>query len=200
MTSLLTFLAVQTPLVALLALGYRRENKAAVVNTIAAIAATATPITVELVLQALGSPSVSFTPFLTLWTGLAGVLHAVGMLGYYESVGWWDHLTHTLSSALATALLYAGLLVTVGPAPDGSTGHLAAGTIAVVIGLSLFWELAEIGMRYIGERFGVEPVLVHYGWEDTGLDLVYNLLGTLFVLVVDIRLFVPVFETLVAAL
>lgn len=200
MTSLLTVLAVEAPLVALLALGYRRENGAAVVNTVAAIAVTATPAAVEFVLHARGIPEASFTPVLTLWIGLASVLHSLGMLGYYESVDWWDHLTHSLSSALATALLYAGLLVVVGPAPDGGTGHLVAGTIAVILVLSLIWELAELGMRYIGKWYDVEPVLVHYGWRDTGLDLVYDLLGALLVLALDLRLFVPVIETLSTAL
>lgn len=200
MTSLLVLLMVEAPLLALLTLGYRRENEPAVVNIAAAVLVTATPTAVELFLGALGSPDTSFTPLLTLWIGVASVLHSVGMLGYYESVGWWDHLTHTLSAALATALLYAALLVGVGPAPDGSTLYLAAATLTAALALSLLWEGGELVMRELGDRFGVEPVLVHYGRRDTALDLVFDLAGAAIVLALDLRLFVPVFETLAAAL
>lgn len=200
MTSLLGLLAVEAPLFALLYAGYRQENEAAVFNTVVAILVTATPAAVELALRALGTPQPSFTSLLTLWTGIASVLHCVGMLGYYESLWWWDHLTHTVSSALTAALLYAALLVAVGPAPDGGTAHLAAATLGTVLLLSLLWELAELVMRHLGERYGVEPVLIHYGWRDTGLDLVYDAVGAVLVLALDVRLFVSVFETLATAL
>lgn len=200
MTSLLSLLAMEAPLFALLYAGYRRRNEAALVNTVVAILVTATPIGVELTLRALGTPQASFTSLLTLWVGGASILHCLGMLGLYESVRWWDHLTHTISAALAAALIYAALLVAAGPAPDVGTASLAVATLGVVLVFSLLWELTELVMRHIGERYGVEPVLVHYGWRDTGLDLVFDTLGAVLVLALDVRLFVPVFETLSTAL
>jgi hypothetical protein len=200
MMSLLSFLAMEIALVALFYAGYRQANEAALVNTGVGMLVTALPAAVEIALSSLGASQASFTALLTLWVGCASVLHNVGMLGYYESLWWWDHLTHTFSAALAAALLYAALLVTVGPAAGGGTTHLAIVTIAILLVVSLLWELAELGMRHLGERYGIEPVLVHYGWRDTGLDLVFDVVGAVLVLVLDVRLFVPVFETLDTAL
>jgi hypothetical protein len=196
MTSLLSLLAMEAPLFALLYAGYRQQNGAALFNTIVAILATATPGAVELALRAHSAPQASFTSLLTLWVGVASVLHCLGMLGLYESLEWWDHLTHTISAALTAALLYAALLVAVGPASGGGTAHLAVATLGLVLVLSLLWELTELVMRGLGKRYGIEPVLVHYGWQDTEFDLVFDIVGAVLVLALDVRLFVPVFETL----
>lgn len=200
MTSPLLVLLAEAPLLALLYRSYRRGNEAAVVNTVGGIAVTGFPTAVELALGGLGAGAISFTPLLTLWIGIASVLHSLGMLGYYEEIGWWDHLTHSLSSALATALVYAVLLVGVGPASGGGTLHLAGATLAVLLALSLFWEAAELAMRYLGEWYGVDPVLIHYGRRDTALDLLFDTLGTVVVLALDLRVFVGVFEQVAATL
>ena len=190
MTGSLPVLLTVGPLTALFVTALRQENGAAVVNTAAALLVTLVPAAVE---AALG---VSFTPLLTYWVGGASVLHCVGMLGWYETIPGWDHLTHTVSSALAAALLYAGLLV----AADLSGAVAAAVTLLVIVVLGVLWELMELVMRELGERHGIEPVLIHYGWRDTVLDMVFDVVGVVLVLVVDLRLFVSVFETLVAAL
>ena len=190
MTGVLPVLLTAGPLAALLALAVERENGAAVVNTAACLLVTLVPVAVET------GVGVSLTPLLTFWIGGASVLHCVGMLGVYESVRGWDHLTHTVSAALAGALLYAGFLVVA----DRSAAGAAAATLLLIVGLGVLWELLELAMRELGERYGVEPVLIHYGWRDTALDMVFDVVGVALVLVVDLRLFVPVFETLAAAL
>ena len=129
---------------------------------------------------------------MTYWVGGASVLHCLGMLGLYERVGGWDHLTHATSAALATALLYAGFLTTAGL----NSSAAAATTVFVLVVLSVVWEVAELVLREVGERRGVEPVLVHYGWRDTAFDLVFDVVGAAVVLAIDLRLFVSVFETL----
>ncbi len=190
MTGLLALLLTAGPLTAILAIAIRQENGAAVVNTAASLLVTLTPAAVE---AALG---VSFTPLLTYWIGAASVLHCVGMLGWYDSIRGWDHLTHTVSAALAAALLYAGFLAAAGLSAAGA----AAATLSVIVVMGVLWELMELVMRELGERHGIEPVLVHYGWRDTMLDMVFDVVGAVLVLVVELRLFVSVFETLTAAL
>ena len=192
MTGVVAILLTAGPLGLLLAVAMRRENEAAVVNTGASLAVTLTPVSLEVLL----GPPVSFTPLLTYWIGGAGVLHCLGMLGPYETVPGWDHITHTVSAALATALLYAGFLSALG----FTRTEAAAATLLVLLGLGVLWEAAELLMRELGERFGVEPVLIHYGWRDTALDLVFDVVGAVLVLAVDLRLFVRVFETLMAAI
>lgn len=190
MTELLPVLLTAGPLAAILAEAVRRENGAAVTNTAASLLVTLLPAAVQVAL------GVSFSPLLTYWVGGASVLHCVGMLGWYESVQGWDHLTHTVSAALAGALLYAGFLVAFGLSGVGA----AAATLLLIVVLGVLWELLELLVRDLGERYGIEPVLVHYGWRDTALDMVFDVVGVVLVLVVDLRVFVPTFETLTAAL
>lgn len=191
MTGLLAVLVSAGPLGVLLAIALRLENKAAVVNTAGALAVTLLPAAVEFLL----GPTVTFTPLLTYWTGVASVLHCLGMLGLYDRFYVWDHITHTVSAALGTAVLYGGFLSVGGlTRPDA-----AAATLLILVGLGVLWEVVELLFRELGDRFGIEPVLIHYGWRDTAFDLVFDVVGAVLVLVVDLRLFVQVFETIMAA-
>ncbi|MFD1568126.1 hypothetical protein ACFSAU_11535, partial [Halolamina litorea] len=126
----------------------------------------------------------------TFWVAVAGFLHSLGMLGRYESVWWWDHLTHTLSAALLAALLYASLLVV-------APGVAVVGTVVVTLTLGVVWEIGELLAREVASRYDIEPVLVHYGRRDTALDLVFDAVGTVLVVALDLRLFVPIVEAIV---
>lgn len=179
----------------LLAVGYRRENTAAVANTAAAIAVTLLPRTVG---WALGVDSeAAGIPALTFWIAVASVLHCLGMLGRYESIWWWDHLTHAFSASLAAALLYAWLLV---GGPEGvASAAVIAGTLLGILALSILWEIGELFAREVAQRYDIEPVLVHYGWRDTAYDLVFDVVGAALVIALDLRLFVPTVESIVRA-
>lgn len=176
---------VGTTLVGALAVGVRRENAAAVVNTAAMLCLALVPPAAGWLFG--DGPATAGLPGLTLAVAVAGFLHALGMLGRYESVWWWDHLTHTLSAALLTALLYAGLLVV-----DPSIA--VAGALLGTLTLGVLWEVGELFAREVAERYEIEPVLVHYGRRDTALDLVFDLVGAGLVVALDLRLFLPVAE------
>ncbi|MFB6146917.1 MAG: hypothetical protein ABEJ08_04450 [Halobacteriaceae archaeon] len=168
--------------------GVRRRQHAATVNAAVAAALALLPWLLAAAVRTGDGAAVVFPPSLSLWLAVAGLLHAVGMLGLYETVGWWDHFTHLVSAALLAALLTAAVTVSApGLTPDGVA-------VATVVGTLLAggcWELVELVARDVGRRIDVEPVLVHYGWRDTVLDLVFDLAGALLVVVVDIRPFVP---------
>ncbi len=133
-----------------------------------------------------------FDPGLPLWVTAAGLLHSVGMLGWYESVWWWDHLTHTVSAALVAAALYAGLLVAAETAAfEATPTTVAAATVAGTLVVGVFWELVELIARAVGERYDIDPVLVVYGWRDTVLDVVFDLVGAAVVVALDVRVFLP---------
>ena len=176
---------VLAALLAALVVGYRRDDTAAVVNTGAAVVlvvlSAGLPVAVG---DGGGSTRLGA---LTLWVAVAGFLHALGMLGRYETVWWWDHLTHTFSAALAAALLYATALVVGWPAP-------AALTLLGLIVLGVLWEVVELVGREVADRLRIEPLLVHYGWRDTALDLLFDVVGAALVVALDLRLFVPVVE------
>ena len=132
------------------------------------------------------------TPALPIWVTVAGLLHSVGMLGPYDTRWWWDHLTHTVSAMLVAALVYAGLIVAgaSGATPPLSRATIAGATVIYTMAIGIFWELIELVARAVGERYDVEPMLVHYGWRDTALDLVFDLVGAVLVVALDLRIFV----------
>lgn len=185
--SLAVVAALQAAVVVMLGVAVRDDNGAAVVNALVVLVA-AVALTALAYLPGWG-PHVG--PALPLWFSLAGVLHTAGMLGPYDTVWWWDHLTHTVSAAMVAAVVYAWVLVR-GPA----SGPVAAG--AVTLGITLVvggtWELVELLARQVGERIDVEPVLVVYGWRDTAFDIAFDVLGALVVVALDLRLFVPLVE------
>ncbi|QLG48139.1 hypothetical protein [Natrinema halophilum] len=171
----------------------RRRDIAAAVNAVVSFAAVFLPLLVEVVAREATSATVSVGPELPLWIAVAGFLHSIGMLGPYDSIRWWDSLTHTVSAMLVAALVYAGLIVVARntAAVGRSSGGVVVLTILIMVAVGVFWELIELVARDVGERYDVEPVLVHYGWRDTALDLVFDMVGTLLVVVLDLRLFVP---------
>ncbi|MEF8831657.1 MAG: hypothetical protein V5A23_09005 [Halobacteriales archaeon] len=168
--------------------GAREGDGATVVNGAAMLVVALVPGALAVAPPSPLAARVGATSELFLWTASAGFLHQLGMRGRYESTWWWDHLTHTVSGALLAALLYAALLVV----PDGpGPVAVAAATVGGTLALGLVWELVELVARELGERYGVEPVLVHYGWTDTGFDLLFDVVGALVVVGLDLRSFVP---------
>jgi hypothetical protein len=67
-------------------------------------------------------------------------------------------------------------------------------TVLFTFAVGVLWELVELVAREVATYLDVEPVLVHYGWRDTGLDLVFDVLGAVAVVGLDIRLFLPLAE------
>ncbi|USZ70419.1 hypothetical protein [Natronosalvus halobius] len=179
----------QVGILAILLEALRRRDAAAATNALVSFAVTLLPAAVEYVAEARFGASIAFGTDLPLWIAIAGFLHAVGMLGPYDSVWWWDHLTHLVSAALVAALVYAGFLVLT---PALGWWQIGLLTICVTFVVGVLWELLEIIARRVGIRYDVEPVLVHYGWRDTAFDLVFDVLGALLVVLFDLRLFVPV--------
>jgi len=181
--------SLQGAILLTLVVGVRRGNVAAAVNALVAFAVSVVPFVLYL------TAGLVLAPTLSLWLAVAGLLHAVGMLGPYDSVPWWDTVTHFVSASFVAALCYAGVLVAV------ATGWLAAAaTLLLTLALGLWWELLELVARELGEQFDVEPVLVHYGWRDTLADLAVDVLGAVVVVAVDLRVFVPVAESVVGSI
>ncbi|MEF8856199.1 MAG: hypothetical protein V5A16_02120 [Haloplanus sp.] len=164
----------------------RRRDVAATANALVALTVALLPWALERV------TALVVGPVLPLWLAVAGLLHAVGMLGPYDDVWWWDHVTHFVSASLAAALVHAVLVASY--ADTAPFGAVAAATVLFTGAASVLWELVELIARELGERFDVDPVLVHYGWDDTALDLGFDLVGAVVVVALDLRVFVPVVE------
>lgn len=191
----LMLLLLLTVLVGALALtllvAVRRRDVSAAVNALVALAIALLSVPLAAGVQSPVEHPL-LTPELPVWVTVAGFLHSLGMLGLYESIWWWDHLTHTVSTMLVAALVYAGLIVAVstGAAPALSLAAVAGATVLFTFAVGVFWELVELVARAVGERYDIEPVLVHYGWRDTAFDLLFDLVGAVVVVVLDLRVFV----------
>ena len=159
---------VRYALLAVLAVGLRRRNPGAVVNAALAFAATFLPGSIE------RRYDVAFRPWQRAYAQAAMLNHAVGMLGPYEDVWWWDHLTHAHSATLL------GGLVHVAARRRGEDPH--ARVVAAVVGVGLVWELLEQAVHAAAHRLGFDPPLIPYGRTDTLFDVAFNLLGVLLVL------------------
>ncbi|WP_248516242.1 hypothetical protein [Salinarchaeum laminariae] len=171
-------------------------NLPALTNAVVATLLAIAPSVLVPLLDGSSAPTVTAAPQLSVWIAGAAFLHTIGMFGPYDTVWWWDHLTHTLSATLLAALVYAILLVTeprLAVLGDGAIVSVA-GTVLCTLALGIVWEFAELVAREIGEQRDIDPVLEYYGLRDTALDLVFDALGALLVIALDLRLFVPIVE------
>lgn len=174
--------------------GLRRRNVPAVVNGLVALGATGLPAALQVALDAFAGLDLVIVPELPLWIAVAGLVHAVGMLGLYDTLWWWDHLAHAISAALVTALVYAAVLVAVrgGAGPTDATVVVGL-TLGLLLLVAVFWELIEELARHVAETYEMGPLLVVYGPFDWLFDLAFNLVGAGLVIALDLRVFVPVF-------
>lgn len=161
-------------LLAVLLVGIRDRNPGAIVNAVLAFAGTFLPAVAERVAD------VECRPWQRAYVDFAMVTHAVGMLGPYDDVPWWDHLTHTLTASILSGITFA--------AAERRGRDPYSRVLGVVVGGGLLWEALEYGIHAVAERLGVEPILVVYSRRDTLLDLLFNLVGALLVLLFGDRL------------
>jgi hypothetical protein len=160
---------IRLGLLAVLSAGVRRCNPGAVVNAIVALAGTYVPNV------AAARYELQFRPWQRLYVESAMLTHAAGMLGPYDDVWWWDHVTHAHSASIV-----GGAIHTVARRQGRDpVVHVLGGVFAA----GLVWETIEYVVHYVSRRLGFKPLLVSYGYRDTVLDLVFNLVGGVVVLV-----------------
>lgn len=157
--------------------GVAMRNVSVVVNALMALGVTLLPAVIR------REYHVNLGPGLTLWVTLAVFLHALGMLGPYGTVWWWDHMTHTLSATVVAGVGYAvvrafdihseALYL-----PDR---FMVVFVVLFTVGLGVVWEVLEFLGREVAIALGMEPVLVLYGLGDTMWDLVFDAIGGLLV-------------------
>lgn len=160
-----------------LGVGLATRNVSVVINAAAGLAITYLPAALS------RDWGIRLSPGLTLWVTTAVLLHALGMLGLYDDVSWYDHLTHTLSATLVAAVGYA----TARAVDDYSDAvvlpprFMFVYILTFTLAVGVLWEVAEFFARISAAYFGVEAVLVQYGLEDTIMDLVFDTVGAVLV-------------------
>lgn len=160
--------SIRCAIIAVFIIGVRRRNPGAVVNAAFAYFGTYVPDAAERL------SAVEFRPWQRLYLATAMLLHAIGMLGPYDDIRGWDHVTHTLSASIVGGATF------VSAKRRGKDPR--ALTLGSVVALGVLWEIIEYLIHTTANRLGVEPILVFYSREDTVLDLVFNLVGALLVI------------------
>lgn len=187
---------LRVALVGSLLVGVRRRNAAIGANALVALAATFLPALVEYALYASRGVSASVEGLVPFWIASAGFLHMLGMAGLYENEAtwWWDHLTHLVSSALVAATFYGAIhgVALASPELQPPAAAVAGLTLLLTIAVGVVWELIELAIHRSSDELGVESVLIPYGRRDTALDLVFDVVGAVVVVGLDVRILVPV--------
>ena len=164
---------MQAGILALAAYGVLVGNPAIVVNALLGLLATFLPAILRRDFEiAMRTPLVA-------WIAIAALLHTIGMVGPYESVWWWDHLTHTLSATLVAGV---GFAVTraideywedIFLPPDFMFVYIVVFTLAA----GVLWEVLEFVGREVALLLGNGPILVQYSLEDSVIDLLFDGIG-----------------------
>lgn len=159
---------IRHAIVAVFIIGIRRRNPGAVVNAVVAFLGSYVPEMVE------EASAIEFRPWQRLYVEAAMCLHAIGMLGPYDDIRGWDHVTHTLSASIVGGATFVSA-----KRRGKDPRPLVLGS---VITLGVLWEVIEYLIHATANRLGIDPILVFYSRKDTVLDLVFNLVGACLVI------------------
>lgn len=169
--------AMQVAILGVLLAGVAGRSVGVVVNATLALGVTLLPAVLR------RDFSIHLQPGLSLWLTGAVLLHAVGMVGLYDAVWWWDHVTHTLSASLVAGAGYATAraLDRHSDAVSFPPRFLFVFVVLLTLAFGVLWEVLEFAARLAADAAGVEPVLVQYGLDDTLVDLVFDAVGAVLV-------------------
>ncbi|EMA44146.1 hypothetical protein [Halococcus saccharolyticus] len=172
--------AMEVGLVGMFFIGLDRGTTGIVVNTGIALLVTRLPSVLE---HDFGIP---MDPGLTLWITSAVFLHAFGTVGLpgspltpYQSVWWYDHLTHGLSASVVAAVGYAAVRALDVHSDEVSypPEFTVVFVFLFVLAFGVLWEVIEFTVAELAAVLGTGSVLTQYGLEDTMLDLIFDTVG-----------------------
>ena len=164
---------LQLVLVGLLGLGLALGKLGVILNSAVALLVTQLPAVLERDYQ------LSMDPGLVLWVTLAVTLHAVGGLGPYDTVWWWDHVAHTLSASVVAAIGYT-IVQVINTHSEGvfvPERLLSVFTLLFVVAAGVLWEVIEFVAGEATAVAGTGEILIQYGLGDTMVDLVFDIIG-----------------------
>lgn len=116
---------------------------------------------------------------LVLLITVAAALHALGTLGPYRTLWWWDYLTHALSAFTVTGIAYA-VVVSVDRHANGVSlpqPFLSLVLVLFSVAAAVLWEVVEFAATKIAAVAGTRSVLIVFGVSDIATDIVFTTLG-----------------------
>lgn len=120
---------------------------------------------------------------LVLLITLAVFLHALGSLGLYVRYSWYDEVTHTVSAVLVAGIGYAVLTAFERHSKEIDLPSKLRGVfiLVFVLAFSVIWEVFEFGAIWLSQLLGVTSPVQVFGIDDIVTDMVFNLIGAIFV-------------------
>ena len=118
----------------------------------------------------------NFPAILYFWSTLVLFIFAVGRpLGFYSLSRWWAEITHLLSGSAVALLLFSFLMYIDDRSENLSLPNWLIPLLVIlfILPIGVFWEIAEFYVDLIFDS-SVQPNL-----EDTGYDLIFNLIGAI---------------------
>jgi hypothetical protein len=118
---------------------------------------------------------------LVLWIFIAVFLHNLGLfMKFYDTIWWWDKLTHFLSTGLIAGFGFIGIVIADKYLPSIylPPRFLPFFIIIFVMAMGVFWEVVEY---FLDALFGTR---MQYSLSDTVMDLVFNLAGAVAVAII----------------
>jgi uncharacterized membrane protein YjdF len=168
---------LQVGLLVIAAYGFYRGETGIVANGLVPLVVTLVPAYLR------RDKNISMDTSYVLWIAIAVFVHAVGSLGLYESIPWYDSITHALSATIVAGTGYAAVkAIDRNSEQTNLPAELQFAFILVfVMAFGVFWEIIEFTLGLSSQLLGGEAVLAQYGLDDTVTDLLFNQLGAILV-------------------
>jgi uncharacterized membrane protein YjdF len=168
---------LQVGLLVIAAYGFYRGETGIVANGLVPLVVTLVPAYLR------RDKNISMDTSYVLWIAIAVFVHAVGSLGLYESIPWYDSIAHALSATIVAGTGYAAVkAIDRNSEQTNLPAELQFAFILVfVMAFGVFWEIIEFTLGLASQLLGGEAVLAQYGLDDTVTDLLFNQLGAIIV-------------------
>ena len=168
---------LQLSLAGFFVIGLSQGDLSVIVNSSLAFFVTQLPAVLE------RDYHLSMDSGLVLWITAAVFVHAVGALGPYQTVWWWDNVAHALSASVVAAVGYTTVRAVSIYSSEVSIPPrlLAIFVLLFVVAAGVFWEVIEFLAGHLAILVGFDGVLIQYGVTDTVLDIVFDIIGGLIV-------------------
>jgi uncharacterized membrane protein YjdF len=168
---------LQGGLLVIAAYGFYRGETGIVANGLVPLAVTLVPAYLR------RDRNISMDSSYVLWISIAVFVHAVGSLGFYESIPWYDSIAHAMSATIVAGTGYAAVkAIDRNSEQTNLPAELQFAFILVfVMAFGVFWEIIEFSLGLASRLLGGEAVLAQYGLDDTVTDLLFNQLGAIVV-------------------
>lgn len=177
--------AMQAALVAILLFGAVGGNPRVALNAAGALVVSVLPAILR------RESRLRIDVVLLLWLTVAALLHAIGVLGPYRNVFWWDYLTHAVSASIFVGVAYAVVLAQERSHEADSLPEpfRSVYMFLLVVAMGVLWEVLEFALTEVSKVTGGKSALIVFGVQDVVTDLLFSIVGGVLVLLWGRRYF-----------